>query len=133
MSFSRVHVCWVSWYVPQLLYFNVNVQYTSFFQAGLDSLGSVELRTSLNSAFQIELPATVVFDYPTTAALAKCIVSQEPSTASPDSQVRHISLNAWPLKKSLTGEYPVRFVQGIVFENIVTAQHFPTEIKCKIL
>ena len=39
-------------------------------EAGLDSLGAVELRASLGAKFGIELPATVVFDYPSVAALA---------------------------------------------------------------
>lgn len=38
--------------------------------AGLDSLGATELVQSLQIAFDISLPATIVFDYPTVAALA---------------------------------------------------------------
>ena len=38
-------------------------------EAGLDSLGAVELRNGLATRFAMELPATVTFDYPTTAAL----------------------------------------------------------------
>ena len=37
--------------------------------AGLDSLGTVELRNALESRAGIELPATMVFDYPTINAL----------------------------------------------------------------
>ncbi len=38
-------------------------------EAGLDSLGAVELRTSLSAKFGVDLPATLVFDYPSVAAL----------------------------------------------------------------
>jgi acyl carrier protein len=44
-------------------------------EAGLDSLGAVELRQQLGSHFGLEVPVTVMFDYPTTAALAKFISS----------------------------------------------------------
>ena len=39
-------------------------------EAGLDSLGAVELRDVLGARFGVELPATATFDHPTPAALA---------------------------------------------------------------
>ena len=39
-------------------------------QAGLDSLGAVELRNALTAEFGIAVSATVAFDHPTPAALA---------------------------------------------------------------
>ena len=39
-------------------------------ESGLDSLGSVELRNSLASTFDMELPSTFAFDYPTVKAMA---------------------------------------------------------------
>ena len=44
--------------------------------AGLDSLGAVELRDAVNAAVDMELPSTVVFDYPSVGAMSGFIVSQ---------------------------------------------------------
>ena len=45
-------------------------------EAGLDSLGAVELRNSIQVRFGFDLPATVTFDYPTATAMASYISSQ---------------------------------------------------------
>lgn len=48
-------------------------------QAGLDSLAAVDLRDGLSKRFAMEeLSATLIFDYPTIAALASLIFSQQP-------------------------------------------------------
>ena len=39
-------------------------------EAGLDLLGAVELRNALQSRFNVQLPATVVIDYPSVNALS---------------------------------------------------------------
>lgn len=51
-------------------------------QAGMDSLGVVELRNALNSVFPVDLPPTVTFDYPTITALAGFIAANLPTTSS---------------------------------------------------
>ena len=55
-------------------------------EAGLDSIGAVEVRNAMASRFGVELPATVTFDYPTVASMAGFIASK---AAAEDSQVTH--------------------------------------------
>ena len=44
-------------------------------EAGLDSLGAVELRNELSAALGTELPATIIFDHPTSHALATYVMA----------------------------------------------------------
>ena len=48
-------------------------------EAGLDSLGAVELRTALGQHFSLELPATVTFDHPSAASLSRFLATQTPA------------------------------------------------------
>ena len=59
-----------------------------FMEAGLDSLGAVELKTSLEQRLERELPATVVFDYPTRAQLTNFISSFASTAAELPAEVR---------------------------------------------
>lgn len=55
--------------------------------AGLDSIGAVELRNAVATAFAVELPATVAFDYPTVSAMAGFVAA--------GSQVSEAESPAW--------------------------------------
>ena len=44
-------------------------------EAGLDSLGAVELRNSLATRYSLDLPASLIFDYPTVAALSSFLAA----------------------------------------------------------
>lgn len=70
-----------------------------FTEAGLDSLGAVELRNSLAARFSIELPATLTFDYPTIFSLAdhlstrlQAIVHAPPATSQQRQQHPMVSI-----------------------------------------
>lgn len=55
-------------------------------EAGMDSLGAVELQSKLADRFRLELPPTLMFDYPTAAALAAYLTAQLPQQQEAPSQ-----------------------------------------------
>ena len=61
-------------------------------EAGLDSLGAVELRTKLGAEFGMELPATITFDHPSVAALAKFLAGQDTPNDTQVQKTSHFSL-----------------------------------------
>ena len=55
---------------------------TPLMAAGLDSLGMVEVRNALQARLGIQLPSTLLFDYPSIEAIAAFIKQRLPSTTS---------------------------------------------------
>ncbi|GLY16582.1 hypothetical protein Kisp01_35970 [Kineosporia sp. NBRC 101677] len=60
----------------------------AFRELGFDSLTAVDLRTRLNTATGMKLPATLVFDYPTAAAVTQLLLSELLGDLSAPSQAR---------------------------------------------
>lgn len=56
--------------------------------AGLDSLGAVELRNSLEASLGLQLPGTLVFDFPTSTAVARHVVSRLPALTASTQQLQ---------------------------------------------
>ncbi len=62
-------------------------------EAGLDSLGAVELRDALGARFGVELPAMATFDHPTPAALAAYMLAAVRSRTYADVSVAAATLS----------------------------------------
>jgi acyl carrier protein len=60
--------------------------------AGLDSLGSVELRNTLESSLALPLPPTLVMDYPTAAAIEAYAAGKMPAAAAEPTAAPAVSL-----------------------------------------
>merc|ERR1719221_1433515 len=49
---------------------------TPLMESGIDSLASVELRTQLQTEFRLNLPSTVMFNYPTISTMTQLLVEE---------------------------------------------------------
>merc|ERR1712137_370631 len=54
-----------------------------FMEAGIDSLGSVQFVTDASREFALNLPPSVVFDYPTVRSLAEHLVEESGDGGGP--------------------------------------------------
>ena len=76
----------------------------TFKELGFDSLGAVDLRNRLSIATGLELPATLIFNYPTPSALAGYMLEQVSSTA--DAAPVSVEDGLRQLESALTSEAP---------------------------
>mmetsp|Transcript_18052 Transcript_18052/g.36385 ORF Transcript_18052/g.36385 Transcript_18052/m.36385 type:complete len:82 (-) Transcript_18052:184-429(-) len=49
---------------------------TPLMDSGVDSLASVELRTQMQSEFRVNLPSTVMFNYPTISGMTDFLIEE---------------------------------------------------------
>ncbi len=83
--------------------------------AGLDSLGATELTQSLQSVFDISLPAIMVFDYPTVAAMAAFISQQlvHSMQEEPHAQARAVALPGLALIPEAASGSDLALITGV--------------------
>ncbi|MBB5891325.1 type I polyketide synthase [Kutzneria kofuensis] len=68
-----------------------------FKEIGFDSLTAVELRNRLTETTGVRLPATLIFDYPTPAALARGLVTDFVGRSVETSMARRVALDDDPI------------------------------------
>ena len=92
----------------------VSSKHDSLMAAGLDSLGAIELRNSLQSKFDIELPATVAFDYPTVNTLTTLISSMLAAHTQPSYDDDDYDTLDWQLQHSSSRLQPMMTTTELV-------------------
>ena len=83
---------------------------TGFFNLGMDSLTSIELRNRLQSSIGIALPATLAFDYPTLETLSEFLSQKLTHLAIPPKQP--IQVNRTPVLQQAADERPTEASQS---------------------
>jgi len=85
-----------------------------FFQIGMDSITSVELKTRLEASLGITLPATVAFEYPTAEALAGYLIAESLSLESSESS------GEVPVEDPVEQEGAMAALEGLSEEELIT-------------
>ncbi|OZM69880.1 hypothetical protein CFN78_28260, partial [Amycolatopsis antarctica] len=80
----------------------------NFQEMGFDSLTAVELRNRLTAETGLTLPATLVFDHPTTGSLAEHLLAE--LTGRTDADARRAALAATPVARASVVDEPVAIV-----------------------
>ncbi|MGB3437105.1 MAG: type I polyketide synthase [Actinophytocola sp.] len=97
-----------------------------FLDAGFDSLTAVELRNRLGTATGLRLPATMIFDYPSPAELARFVESQLVPAAAPVSADEQLDAIEHELR-TLAPRDPARTRLRLRLQSLLAAAAAPDE------
>ncbi len=93
---------------------------TPLMAAGLDSLGMVEVRNALQSRLGLQLPSTLLFDYPSVEAISG-FVSQNLASIAPAQQVTSPAVLAPALRVNIAQQQQQAASQNLVVTAMVTS------------